>query len=142
MAKNCKQTPYKFLASDMSLFFHYDGVIAMRDEFNALVANKTWCLSPRPGEANIISDKWVSKHKFNSNNTPSSTTTSMRLCTARNLQAWSTLHLKQAPQAWYNHFMTYARALGFSDTFLFVLLYVDDIAITTFSNVVLPPPLH
>jgi hypothetical protein len=39
----------------------------MRDEFNALVANKTWCLVPYPGKTNIVFGKWVFKYKFNSN---------------------------------------------------------------------------
>ncbi|KAM3280467.1 hypothetical protein ACQJBY_047323 [Aegilops geniculata] len=37
---------------------------AMREEFAALVANRTWELVPRPPTANQISGKWVFKHKF------------------------------------------------------------------------------
>jgi hypothetical protein len=40
---------------------------AMRSEFNALVENSTWQLIPRPPGANVISGKWVYKHKFHSN---------------------------------------------------------------------------
>lgn len=40
--------------------------LAMREEFDALQSNNTWSLvSPPPG-ANIISGKWVFRHKFNS----------------------------------------------------------------------------
>jgi hypothetical protein len=37
---------------------------AMTDEYKALVDNGTWCLVPRPPHANIISGKWVFKHKY------------------------------------------------------------------------------
>jgi hypothetical protein len=38
----------------------------MRSEFNALVENSTWQLIPRPPGANVVSGKWVYKHKFHS----------------------------------------------------------------------------
>ncbi|KAK1617226.1 hypothetical protein QYE76_022743 [Lolium multiflorum] len=37
---------------------------AMRDEFDALQRNKTWQLFPRPRHANVITGKWVFKHRF------------------------------------------------------------------------------
>ena len=37
---------------------------AMREEYAALVANRTWELVLRPPDANLISGKWVFKHKF------------------------------------------------------------------------------
>jgi hypothetical protein len=37
---------------------------AMQDEFKALIDNVTWTLVPRPAGANIVSSKWVFKHKF------------------------------------------------------------------------------
>jgi hypothetical protein len=37
---------------------------AMADEYKALVDNGTWRLVPRPPRANIITGKWVFKHKF------------------------------------------------------------------------------
>jgi hypothetical protein len=39
---------------------------AMEEEFAALVANNTWDLIPRPVGSNVITDKWIFKHKFNS----------------------------------------------------------------------------
>jgi hypothetical protein len=39
---------------------------AMREEFDALVHNRTWTLFPRPSRANIVSGKWIYKHKFHS----------------------------------------------------------------------------
>ena len=36
----------------------------MRDEFGALTQNKTWTLVPKPSNANVVSGKWVFRHKF------------------------------------------------------------------------------
>ncbi|XP_071680010.1 uncharacterized protein [Lolium perenne] len=36
---------------------------AMREEFDALQRNRTWQLVPRPPHANVISGKWVFRHK-------------------------------------------------------------------------------
>ncbi|XP_066316087.1 uncharacterized mitochondrial protein AtMg00820-like [Miscanthus floridulus] len=41
--------------------------VAMADEHKALIDNKTWCLVPRPPSANIVTSKWILKHKFHSN---------------------------------------------------------------------------
>ena len=37
---------------------------AMEDEFAALLQNGTWDLIPHPPSANIVSGKWIFKHKF------------------------------------------------------------------------------
>ena len=39
---------------------------AMETEYAALVQNHTWDLVPRPPRANVVSGKWVFKHKFKS----------------------------------------------------------------------------
>jgi hypothetical protein len=39
----------------------------MEEEFVALIANNTWDLIPHPVACNVITDKWIFKHKFNSN---------------------------------------------------------------------------
>jgi len=39
---------------------------AMVDEFQALVDNGTWRLVPRPPGANVVTGKWIFKHKFHS----------------------------------------------------------------------------
>jgi hypothetical protein len=36
----------------------------MTEEFRALVDNGTWRLVPRPPRANVITSKWVFKHKY------------------------------------------------------------------------------
>lgn len=37
---------------------------AMRDELDALEKNETWCLVQRTDSMNVLSSKWVFKHKF------------------------------------------------------------------------------
>lgn len=39
---------------------------AMKEEYDALILNNTWSLVPRPSGANIVSGKWVFRHKFHS----------------------------------------------------------------------------
>jgi histone deacetylase 1/2 len=38
---------------------------AMAEEYKALIDNGTWRLVPRPPRANVITGKWVFKHKYN-----------------------------------------------------------------------------
>lgn len=37
---------------------------AMQSEFDALQANKTWQLIPRPAGAHVVSGKWIFRHKY------------------------------------------------------------------------------
>lgn len=41
----------------------------MQDEFRALQVNQTWTLVPRPRGANVITGKWVFRHKFRADGT-------------------------------------------------------------------------
>jgi hypothetical protein len=36
----------------------------MEDEFSTLLQNNTWELVPRPTQGNIVTGKWIFKHKF------------------------------------------------------------------------------
>jgi hypothetical protein len=38
-------------------------LVAMRDEFAALIGNRTWELVPRPRRASLITGKWIFRHK-------------------------------------------------------------------------------
>jgi hypothetical protein len=42
---------------------------AMEEEYDALVANNTWELVSRPVGSNVVTGKWIFKHKFNSDGT-------------------------------------------------------------------------
>ena len=37
----------------------------MEEEYGALIANQTWDLVPPPPHANIVSGKWLYRHKLN-----------------------------------------------------------------------------
>jgi hypothetical protein len=42
---------------------------AMEKEYDALITNNTWDLVPYPVGSNVVTGKWIFKHKFNSDGT-------------------------------------------------------------------------
>jgi hypothetical protein len=38
----------------------------MEEEFAAVITNNTWDLVPHPAGSNVVTGKWIFKHKFNS----------------------------------------------------------------------------
>jgi hypothetical protein len=42
---------------------------AMEEEYRALISNGTWELAPRPQGSNVITGKWVFKHKLRADGT-------------------------------------------------------------------------
>jgi len=41
----------------------------MVEEHDALLQNHTWDLVPRPPRADVVTGKWIFKHKFNADGT-------------------------------------------------------------------------
>ena len=41
----------------------------MAEEYKALIDNRTWRLVPRPLGANMVTGKWIFKHKYHSDST-------------------------------------------------------------------------
>jgi histone deacetylase 1/2 len=37
---------------------------AMQAEYDTLIANDTWCLVPRPPSINLVTGKWIYRHKL------------------------------------------------------------------------------
>ncbi|GJR67187.1 RNA-directed DNA polymerase, eukaryota [Tanacetum coccineum] len=111
---------------------------AMIDEYNALISNGTWALVPRPANVNVVRSMWLFRHKYNADGSLSRHSDNMAL--------------KQAPRAMvFSGLLVYYMGSGFqhskTDTSLFVyhqgsdiaylLLYVDDIVLTTSSTALL-----
>ncbi|XP_066319578.1 uncharacterized mitochondrial protein AtMg00810-like [Miscanthus floridulus] len=117
---------------------------AMQTEFDALQANQTWTLVPRPPHANVIAGKWLFKNKLNPDGSlerrkarwvvrgfsqrpgvdfHQTFSPVVKPASIRTLVK-SLYGLKQAPRAWFQRLNAHLRSLGFtatsSDSSLFV----------------------
>jgi hypothetical protein len=124
------------------------------EEYEALLSNSTWELVPRPSGDNIVTDKWIFKHKLKADGSLDryklknafldGTLSEMiyysqptgfvvlahpQLVCQLNKSLYS---LKQAPRAWYHCFASYLVSQGFaeakSDTSLFIYRHGTDTA--------------
>ncbi|WVZ70030.1 hypothetical protein U9M48_018734 [Paspalum notatum var. saurae] len=113
---------------------------AMEDEHAALLQNSTWDLVPRPPRANVVSGKWIFKHKFKADGSLERYKARWVLrgftqrpgidCTGTFSPVPSGFEdpahpdfvcrlnkslygLKQAPRAWFSRFATHLLSLGF-----------------------------
>jgi len=76
-AKSGLRFPFVYTASSLSpVPRSYRGGLAdpnwraaMQEEYDALLMNHTWDLVPRPPQSNVVSGKWVFKHKFKADGT-------------------------------------------------------------------------
>nr|GEY18148.1 hypothetical protein [Tanacetum cinerariifolium] len=107
---------------------------AMYNKCNSLVKNGNWLLVLRPASVNMVRSMWLLKHKFHADGTLSRYKARLR----------SLCGLKQAPYAWFQHFVGYATRAGFyhsrcdSSLYIFrqgsrvayLVIYVDDIILT------------
>ncbi|GJS34071.1 ribonuclease H-like domain-containing protein [Tanacetum coccineum] len=131
--------------------------IAVTYEYNALIKNGTWTLVPRPPDTKIVCSMWLFKHKYFADG-PLSRYKARLVGNGRSQQIGvdydetfslkSLYGFKQAPQAWFQQFSSYATRVGFThsryDSSLFfiqqgsnsayLLIYVDDIIVTTSST--------
>ncbi|GJW67183.1 ribonuclease H-like domain-containing protein, partial [Tanacetum coccineum] len=121
---------------------------AMRDEYSALIKNKTWVLVPRPTDTNIVRCMWLFRHKHLADGTLSRYKARLVANGSTQLEGRSLYGLKQAPRAWFQRFASYITRVGFHssrcDSSLFIykhgpdtaylLLYVDDIVLTASSQ--------
>ncbi|GKE32950.1 ribonuclease H-like domain-containing protein [Tanacetum coccineum] len=110
---------------------------AMYDEYSALIRNSIWILVPKPPNANVVQSMWLFRHKYHVDG-------SLSIYKAR-------LVANGPPRSWFQRFAGYALRVGFSssrsDSSLFIyqhgsevvylLIYVDDIVLTTSSTYLL-----
>jgi hypothetical protein len=61
LASTLSPVPSSIHAAHVDPNWHH----AMEEEFAALIANNTWDLVPHPVGSNVITGKWIFKHKFN-----------------------------------------------------------------------------
>ncbi|GJW18425.1 ribonuclease H-like domain-containing protein [Tanacetum coccineum] len=105
---------------------------AMLDEYNALITNGTWILVPRPTNVNVVRSMWIFKHKFNADGSLSS-----GLCMG--LSKPRVLGFSALLVMLFQHSKTDSSLFVFhrGSNIAYLLLYVDDIILTSSSSVFL-----
>ncbi|GJX62191.1 ribonuclease H-like domain-containing protein [Tanacetum coccineum] len=122
-----------------------------------LTLHVTWTLVPRPPDVNVVWCMWLFRHKYLADGTLSrykarlvanGSTQLEGIDVDETFSLRSLYGLKQAPRAWFQRFASYITRVGFhqsrcdSSLFIFhqgkdtayLLLYVDDIVLTTSSS--------
>ncbi|KAK1647181.1 hypothetical protein QYE76_064986 [Lolium multiflorum] len=121
---------------------------AMQEEYNALLDNKTWTLVPSSKTKNLIDCKWVYRIKRRADGTIDRYKARLVAKGFKQRLDKALYGLKQAPRAWYSRLSAKLQDFGFipseADTSLFlynksgvtifVLIYVDDIIVTSSSD--------
>ncbi|GKB37760.1 ribonuclease H-like domain-containing protein [Tanacetum coccineum] len=99
---------------------------AMCDEYKALIDNNTWVLVPRPPNVNIVRSMWLYKHKYNADG-------SLNWYKARLVANGRSQQQGIDCDETFSLVVKPATIRTGPDT-AYLLLYVDDIILTTFST--------
>ncbi|XP_021744845.1 uncharacterized protein LOC110710811 [Chenopodium quinoa] len=104
---------------------------SMLDEYNALIDNHTWDFVPRPPNVNVILSMWIFCHKQNSDAT---IRTVLSIVISH---SWS-IHQLDVKNAFLHGYLNETvymhQPMGQGSNTAYILLYVDDIILTTSSN--------
>ncbi|KAK1607568.1 hypothetical protein QYE76_031241 [Lolium multiflorum] len=128
---------------------------AMQHEYDALMLNKTWTLVPPSPNKNVIDCKWVYRIKRRADGTIDRYKARLVAKGFKQRLGKALYGLKQARRAWYSRLSAKLQELGFlpskadtslflygkSGIIIFVLVYVDDIIVTSSSDAAISVPL-
>ncbi|GKB27817.1 ribonuclease H-like domain-containing protein [Tanacetum coccineum] len=115
---------------------------AMRDEYIALIKNKTWTLVPRPPDTNIVGCMWLFRHKYMADGTLSRYKARPVANGSTQLEGVDvdetfspTVYMHQPPGFWDSVHPDYVCLLQRQETdTAYLLVYVDDIVLTASSE--------
>nr|GEV94936.1 ribonuclease H-like domain-containing protein [Tanacetum cinerariifolium] len=103
---------------------------AMRDEYHALIKNKTWTLVPRPSDTNIVRCLWIFHHKYMADG--------MLSHYKARLVANSSTQLEGVDvDETFSPVVKSGTIMKHRTDTAYLLLYVDDIVLTTSSKILL-----